>query len=1575
MRKNLHIKNLSSLLALAFIFVVSIKGWGQTNPVAFDLSTGSFTFASQTATSTSYPTNMQGWTTGTGNITAITTAAPGANQALVASGSASTSGLSNLGANGFNFLSTSSAPNTQVGEIAVALNSSGRTNILISWTAADNLATASRVSALALQYRIGTSGTFTTVAGTTYTTTAAAQAAAQNFSNIALPSSCNNQPVVQVRWIYWEVSGAGGRDPIRLDDITISSSAVATPPTLTAASATVDADFNITYTDDATWRGAITAVKYGATTLTSVTDYSLASGILTLKPTGGNVVLRIAGTQTVTVIATGYADATVSQAINAGVPTSNSTASINASLTPNTTRTITCTAKDQYNNLVAGYVFKYDATITNSDGTTAESYTIDGIAQIATANDINMVATTNGSGVAVFTAALPAIVDNNDGVSIQVQLNNGTTNIGSPFTYYELPAQTISFGSLSNVTYGDAPFTVSATGGGSGNPVTFTSSNPAIATCSGTNGETVTIIAPGTCSIYANQAGNGSYNAAAQVAQLLTVNVKTLTILSPVANNKVYNGTNTATITGTLSPVVGADVVTLTLSGTFASVNVATGIAVTSTSVLGGANASKYILSQPTGLTANITTKPLTISGKTATNKVYDATVTNSLSGTAALVGVIAADIANVTLDIATVTSNFADNLVGTAKPVTVTGYSISGTASGNYSLSQPTGLTANITAKPLTIAGLSANNKVQDGTTTATLSGTATLTGVETIDISNVSIAGTPTATFASSGVATGIAVSVSGYSLSGSAAANYSVSQPTGLTANITGLSAPVATAATSILQTQFNANWSTVTDANNGYLLDVATTNTFGGTIISENFAGFVTNNGSTDRSGALNTYLQTTSWTGAAIYEMTGYTKLGTAALRGVITTPTIDLSANSGNATLNFDLSVYGTDATLVQVFHAADGVTFVQVGADITPPASLTTQTVGITGGTVNSKIRIQAKTAANNRFYIDNFKVSYSTTLPGYNAKPIAGQASITSTVNTLAENTTYYYRLRAVNGTTQSANSNVITVTTKSTFCTWNGSVWSNTTGPDADIEAVIAGIYSTTASGAFTAKKITVNSGSLTINSGTNLTVQNELINNMAAADVVIENNANLIQVNDIVNTGAITVKRNSASQVRLDHTLWSSPVANQNLFGFSPQTLTNRFYVYNTPTNTYVTTGLSAASVFTPAKGFAVRAPNNYTTTPQIWEGIFSGVPNNGTTPYTLETTGTGYNLVGNPYPSAINATTFVSAINNPAIDGTLYFYAHTLTMNASGQFPAGTNYAMWNSGSGGVAATLGTSGVPANIPNGIIQAGQGFLVKAASSGTVNFTNAMRVGNNANQFFRANATTTTAATLERHRLWFNLTDATGSTFNQIMIAYAEGATQGVDRDYDGLAYGNTGSALSSKIGGQDFTIQGRSLPFNDEDVVSLGFKAATAGNYTISLSMMDGLFLDSQEVFIRDVTTGLVHNIKTAPFTFYSDAGIFDARFEIIYSTLLAVPNHTFDKASVVVYKNQGVFHVNTKSIIMKEIVVFDINGRMIFKQSGINSNTAVLSGLNTNTAALLFKIVSENEETVTVKVLN
>ena len=285
----------------------------------------------------------------------------------------------------------------------------------------------------------------------------------------------------------------------------------------------------------------------------------------------------------------------------------------------------------------------YTASVLNSTGS---------ITVTPTRNQANATiqAQVNGGGYSAVTSgsasgALALNVGENT-VNVLVTAQDGATTKTYTITVTReaaLTAQAITFDALSAVTYGVAPFVVSATGGGSGNPVTFTSSDATVATCTGTNGTTVTILKAGSCSIYANQAGNGSYNSAPQVAQTLTVNTKALTIPDAAVTNKTYDGTNAAVITGTLTGIINSDDVTLSGTGTFADVNVANGIAVTSTSTLGGTKAVNYTLTQPTGLTANITKANQTITGvaATATKYVGDANYTfaaaSTTSGTNAL--------------------------------------------------------------------------------------------------------------------------------------------------------------------------------------------------------------------------------------------------------------------------------------------------------------------------------------------------------------------------------------------------------------------------------------------------------------------------------------------------------------------------------------------------------------------------------------------------------------------------------------------------------------------------------------------------------------------------------------------------------------------------------------------------------------------------------------------------------------------------------------------------------------------------------------------------------------------------
>lgn len=177
------------------------------------------------------------------------------------------------------------------------------------------------------------------------------------------------------------------------------------------------------------------------------------------------------------------------------------------------------------------------------------------------------------------------------------------------------------------------------------------------------------------------------------------------------------------------------------------------------------------------------------MSGITANDKVYDATVSAKLNtGTAALVTPIDGD--KITLNTTAVAASFDTKMVGTSKPVSVTGLTLDGADAANYTLAQPSDLKANITPKDITVTGLTVNSKTYDGTGTATLNlANAALHGTFSGDV--VSLDTTSyTAAFSDKNAANNKNVNVSGLKLSGADASNYNLAQPTGITGNITPL-----------------------------------------------------------------------------------------------------------------------------------------------------------------------------------------------------------------------------------------------------------------------------------------------------------------------------------------------------------------------------------------------------------------------------------------------------------------------------------------------------------------------------------------------------------------------------------------------------------------------------------------------------------------------------------------------------------------------------------------------------------------------------------------------------------------
>jgi hypothetical protein len=546
-------------------------------------------------------------------------------------------------------------------------------------------------------------------------------------------------------------------------------------------------------------------------------------------------------------------------------------------------------------------------------------------------------------------------------------------------------------------------------------------------------------------------------------------------------------------------------------------------------------------------------------------------------------------------------------------------------------------------------------------------------------------------------------------------------------------------------------------------------------------------------------------------------------------------------------------------------------------------------------------------------------------------------------------------------------------------STANTWTGATstdwatatnWSNGGVPISTSDVTIADV----ANKPVIASNVSVNSltlnalTSLTVNSGFNLTVTGAIANN--GGTMTLENNANLIQGGTTnTNTGNITVKRNSSLLKRLDYTLWSSPVTNAALFlkGFSPNTLDTRFYTYNTTFNTGGVNGAFSAVTspsttnFITGKGYSIRMPDNASAdTPTAYAGEFTGVPNNGDLTAPLVNGGSAglrYNLVGNPYPSPITMSTFVTD-NNLNIESTLYFWRKTNGL--------GTAYCTWAPGTGS-GTFVTNNNLQTQDPSGIIQTGQGFFVEAKSGATsLSFKNTQRVGNNTGQFFK------TKQVAEASKIWLNATNSKGD-FSQMAITYFAEATTGVDA-FDAKYFNDSPIALTSKINDGEYTIQSRPA-FDPTDVVVLNFKTNAEGDYTIAIDHFEGLFSTGQDIYLLDSKTGTETNLKAGAYTFNATSGLDNNRFSLKYQKTLKVDAPAFNENSVSVYKNNGTIYVNSGKIAINSIQVYDVQGRLIADRKNVKSSTATLENLKANNQVVLVKISAEDNSVVTKKVVN
>ncbi|WP_435135479.1 T9SS type A sorting domain-containing protein [Formosa sp. A9] len=478
---------------------------------------------------------------------------------------------------------------------------------------------------------------------------------------------------------------------------------------------------------------------------------------------------------------------------------------------------------------------------------------------------------------------------------------------------------------------------------------------------------------------------------------------------------------------------------------------------------------------------------------------------------------------------------------------------------------------------------------------------------------------------------------------------------------------------------------------------------------------------------------------------------------------------------------------------------------------------------------------------------------------------------------------------------------------------------------------------------------------------------------------AGTFTLRNNSSLVQINDAngnVNEGVISMRRNAIVNDISDYIYWSSPVSGFNVNNIA----TSHVYQWDPQASDYGNWLSATNEVMVEGEGYIARvaSASNFAID-------FEGIPNNGTITVNLSFSSASvtmaeenkhWNLIGNPYPSAILAERFLE--DNTNLQGSVSIWTHNEAISSTADDPFyadfGYNY------SDQYIVHNGTGTTPSSPSfNGNIAAGQAFFVQldeGASDQTVEFTNSMRydVGETLldnSDFFRIS----TETPQEKQLIWLSLINESNAAVSTL-VGYVDGATYDKDRLYDAYANYN-GFNIYSLISDKKMTIQGRPLPFTNTDQVLLGVDIVNNGSYKIGIDRIEGnQFLNkAQGVYLEDTYLNLEHDLRKSPYTFTASKGVVNDRFILKYNSdsKLTVNDNDFIEKTFA-YINNKTLHIKSSNVI-NHIQVYDLTGKELinYKPKSIEHESDVFFPFSQG--VYIIGITLDNGRMVTKKIIN
>jgi hypothetical protein len=406
--------------------------------------------------------------------------------------------------------------------------------------------------------------------------------------------------------------------------------------------------------------------------------------------------------------------------------------------------------------------------------------------------------------------------------------------------------------------------------------------------------------------------------------------------------------------------------------------------------------------------------------------------------------------------------------------------------------------------------------------------------------------------------------------------------------------------------------------------------------------------------------------------------------------------------------------------------------------------------------------------------------------------------------------------------------------------------------------------------------------------------------------------------------------------------------------------------------------------------------------------------FRGKPNNGDIDINISV-GSDY-LVGNPYPSAIDADEFIkdnisstdtagARNSDNVINGTLYFWDH---------FAANTHYLAEYQGGYATYTLMGTAvavssdsridatgAVGTKVPGRYIPVGQGFFVSATldaslvgvsgldpeidetvDGGTLQFKNSQRafeIEGGASSVFLKNSNTkketiakSSNDVRQKIKLMFN---SPKGYHRQLLVGVDENASNGIDLGYDGVLIENNKEDMFWTISNNAFIIQAVDN-FNPEQVLPLAVKIDKAGLASINLDALENISADLN-IYLRDNELNVTHNLRETEYEVFLASGDYLNRFEVVFQNNLALDiNELEDNRLQVLYSNEKqriVLH-NPNSKNIESIEVYNILGQSVLNiQEPTSEIYLEYKAQQITTGAYIIKIKTD-EGALTKKIL-